>query len=314
MNQVEQLSFGIGQLSFREILTARQLETASTLCVGLDPELKKFPLHMQNNGKSDEENVYDWAVAIIDSTEQWASTYKPQSAFYESIEGGKNALGKIVRYLEKRYPYIPVLEDCKRGDIGNTQAQYRIAAFHRDKVGAMNFSPYMGKECMSDLFDPMYPGRGIIGLGYTSNPSGRPMQEVRLASGEMYYQFVMRNILEWSYEIGINENGGLVVGAAYDRWGEGQPYTEHLKNCRKIVGDKLFLLVPGIGAQIKGVDQALFVEATVRDGWAGWGSMIINSSREIIYASNGLDFAEAAAFQAEKLHLEIHKAIIKLIA
>ena len=238
--KVEQLAFGIGQSSFRKLLAARQEETSSALCVGLDPELKKFPLHMQNNGKSDEENVYDWAVAIIDKTSQWASTYKPQSAFYESIEGGKNALGRIVRYLERRYPYIAALEDCKRGDIGNTQAQYRVAAFERDKVGAMNFSPYMGKECMSDLFDPMYPGRGVISLAYTSNPSGRPIQEALMADGRMLYQFIVSEVLRWSYEIGINENGGLVVGAAYDREKNGQPYTEHLKNCRKIVGDKLF--------------------------------------------------------------------------
>ncbi len=311
-NDPEVLAFGVGQPSFREILTKRQEKTGSALCVGLDPELKKFPLHILNSDMSDEDKVFKWGTEIIDATSPWASCYKPQSAFYESIEGGKKALRRIVRYIEANYPDIPPLEDCKRGDIGNTQAQYRIAAFHRDKVGAMNFSPYMGKECMSDLFDPAYPGRGIIGLGYTSNPSGRPIQEALMADGKMLYQFIVEQIFNWSYEIGVNENGGLVVGAAYDREKNGRPYTDHLKNCREIVGKKLFFLVPGIGAQIKGVDQYLFVFATIRDGWAGYGSMIINSSREIIYASDGIDFAEAAAFQAKKLNGEIHSALVEM--
>lgn len=286
------------------MLKTRQEKLGSVLCVGLDPEIEKFPKHLKESGRKTKEILFEWARAIIDATAPFVSTYKPQSAFWEALDA-RDIMDDVILYIKKNYSDIPVILDCKRGDIGNTMEKYRDAHFGVDGADAVNFSPYMGRECMEGLFDPNNPQRGIIALACNSNPSSRDIQELRLQTGEMLWEKIVSDVLAWSYDIGINENGGLVMGSAYMR--DGEVYNFHLKRAREIVGDKLFFLTPGIGA------QGGLLKETLLAGFSGWGSIAINSSRDINYAGDGEDFAEKAHASAEKLHMEMKQVLVEIV-
>jgi orotidine-5'-phosphate decarboxylase len=245
---------------------------------------------------------------IIDATAEYACMFKPQKAHYEAIPEGQKTLQGIVDYVHSKYPDIPVFLDCKRGDIARTQQQYRIAHFEIDGVDGMNFNPYMGKDCMEQLVDKNHPGRAIVGLCYTSNPSARETQDVKLADGRYYWEFMAETILRWAQELGVVENAGLVMAAAYESpKGSGNVFSRHLSRCREIVGDKLWFLIPGIGAQ-KG-----FVAETIKASYLGSGTIAINSSSAITFASLGDDFAEAAGREAKKLRDQINEAKASII-
>lgn len=291
-------------LGFRQMLKERQIRTGSLLCVGLDPRPEKMPPCI-NRGE-EWSRVLIWMREIVDATAQFACMFKPQKAHYEAIRNGQKTLQGIVDYIHYKYPDIPVFLDCKRGDIDRTQQRYRTAHFEIDGADGMNFSPYMGEECMSNLVDKDHLERAIVGLCYTSNKSAREVQDVPLADGRPYWQFMAKKILDWAKKSGIVENAGLVMAAAYEKEkGSGVAYSEFLSQCREIVGDNLWFLIPGVGA------QGGFVEATIRAAFAGFGSMAINSSSGIIEKSSGRDFADAAALEARQLKHQMRIDIIE---
>ena len=172
---------------------------------------------------------------------------------------------------------------------------YRIAEFDHDGVDGANFNPYMGKSCMKALIDKDHPERALVGLGYTSNPDARETQDVLLWDGRAYWEFIAERTLSWAEELGIVENAGLVMAAAYENpKGSGQMYSSHLTRCREIVGNKLWFLIPGVGKQGGATYE------TVINAFAGWGSIAINSTRDIISASMGYDYAYAAGEKAKE--------------
>ncbi|MCG2698495.1 orotidine-5'-phosphate decarboxylase [Candidatus Parcubacteria bacterium] len=294
-----------GKIGFREKLARRQQEINSLVCVGLDPLVEKLPnIYVKRIDREYLNSAIElWLRDIVDATAPYASMFKPQKAHYEALKDGHYTLRFIVNYIHDKYPNIPVFLDCKRGDIGRTQQRYRIAHFEIDGVDGINFSPYMGSDCMEYLVDKGNNGRAIVGLCYTSNLAAREVQDIKLADGRHYWEFIADRTLNWAQKFEIVENAGLVMAAAHEYpKGSGKIFSFHLSRGREIVGDKLWYLIPGVGAQ-KG-----FVEETVKTAYVGPGSIAINSSSGIIFASQGDDFAEAAAYEAKKLRDQIRRA------
>jgi orotidine 5'-phosphate decarboxylase subfamily 2 len=233
---------------------------------------------------------------IVDATVPYASMFKPQSAHWEAIRGGRLALQVLVRYIHRKYPEVPVFLDCKRGDIGATQSRYRDAHFLGDGIDGMNFSPYMGEDCMRALVGEPSKNGAIVGLCYTSNSTAREVQDLELLNGQKLWEWMAVTIKNWAEKLGVVENAGLVMAAAYDYpKGSGIVYSEHLRRCRELVGDSLWFLIPGAGT------QGGFVEKTVKAAYVGTGSMAVNSSSGISEASSGADWREAAAGKAKEL-------------
>lgn len=249
-------------MTFIEKLTAAWQKNNSLLCVGLDPAIGRFPVHLQGKPNA----IYAFCKGIVDATADLVCAFKPQIAYF-AAEKAEDQLEAICAYIHEQYPGIPVLLDGKRGDIGATATQYAREAFERFNADAVTLSPYMGFDSIEPYFE--YPDRGTILLVRTSNPGGSDLQALDvLVDGKAVplYQHVARLVAQkW------NSHGqcGLVVGATY---------PAEIAAVRQIVGD-MPLLVPGIGAQ--GGD----IQATVTAGktTAGTG-MMINSSRAILYA------------------------------
>ena len=284
---------------FRQALKERQEQIDSLVCVGLDPIPEELPKCLIT-GSSDihvAEDIATWMKAMVDTTAPHASMFKPQKAHYEAFRHGDVTLQSIVKHINLKHPEIPVFLDCKRVDIGRRRVRYKIAHFELDGVDGMNFSPYMGEDCMEHLVDKNHLERAIVGLCYTSNPKARKVQDVLLADGRMYWEFMAEEILNWAKELGIVENAGLVMAAAFENpKGSEKIYSEHLTRCRNIVGDSLWFLIPGVGT------QGGYVAQTIQHSFFGYGSIAINSSSEINFASSGKDFAEAAGEKAKELH------------
>ena len=243
----------------------------SLLCVGLDPDIARFPGVLK--GRVDA--VFEFCRAIIDATAPYACAFKPQIAYFAAL-AAEDQLQAICDYLNQRYPDIPIVMDAKRGDIGATAEQYAREAFERYKADAVTVNPYMGFDSIEPYLQ--WAEKGVIVLCRTSNPGGSDLQFLKV-DGVPLYQHVARLVAQqW------NRHGqcGLVVGATF---------PQEIAEVRKIVGD-MPLLVPGIGAQ--GGD----IESTVRAGQTSDGmGMMINSSRAILYAKpvDGEGFADAAA-------------------
>ncbi len=256
----------------------------SLLCIGLDSQLEKIPVHM----KSKPNPIYEFNKAIIDSTHDLVCAYKPNAAFYES-EGTKgiDQLKMSTEYINAKYGEIPIILDAKRSDIGNTNEGYIKYAFDYLNTDAITLHPYLGKEALKPFLDQKE--KGIFILCRTSNPGAGEFQDLKVGATP-FYQIVAKNTInDWNY----NSNCGLVVGATYP--------TE-LNIVRHIVGDGFPLLIPGIGAQ--GGDVEMTIKAGIdKDGL----NAIINSSRSIIFASPGEDFAQKARTEAKKLRNEINK-------
>lgn len=258
-------------MNFINKLGAAIRRNDSLLCVGLDPDVAKFPDELR--GKPDA--IFAFCKAIIDATAGFACAFKPQIAYFAAI-GAEDQLQAICDYLKTRHPDIPLVLDAKRGDIGATAEQYAREAYERYRADAVTVNPYMGFDSVEPYLQ--WQERGVIVLCRTSNPGGSDLQFLQV-EGKPLYQHVARLVAEkW------NRNGqcGLVVGATF---------PQEIAQVRAIVGD-MPLLVPGIGAQ--GGD----IEATVAAGQTADGSgMMINSSRAILYAkrADGEGFADAAA-------------------
>ena len=274
-------------MTFLDMLGAAEQRNQSLLCVGLDPDPKRFPGAMQG----DAGRIFDFCAAIVDATADLALAFKPQIASF-AAHRAEDQLERLVQHMRQAAPQVPVILDSKRGDIGSTAEQYAIEAFERYGCDAVTLSPFMG-------FDSVEPylrrhGKGAFLLCRTSNPGGNDLQAqpLRDVSGQpLVYEHIARLAQgPWN----LNGQLGLVVGATY---------PQELARVRELA-PTLPLLIPGVGAQ--GGDAA----ATVRSGWRGTrtaegklqssGFAIVNSSRAILYASSGDDFAAAARQEAER--------------
>lgn len=290
---------------FRQRLAERQERVGSLVCLGLDPlpELMPAYIHKKYHHCRLGTKISLWMQHLVVAAAPYISLIKPQRAHYEALgHEGIRALENLNGYIRKYHPDIPICDDCKRGDIGRTQERYRIAHFDHDGADAMNFSPYMGKDCMEYLADTEHPEHGIVGLCYTSNQSAREVQDVLLADGRQYWEFIAERTLAWAESLGITENAGLVMAAAYEHpKGSGAVFSSHLTRCRQIVGDKLWFLIPGIGT------QGGYIAETIRAAYAGYGSIAINSSSALIFASSEPNYAEACAHKAKVLRDSINQ-------
>lgn len=255
----------------------------SFLCVGLDTDIKKIPQHLLN----EEDPVFAFNKAIIDATAKYAIAYKPNTAFYE-VYGAKGwiSLEKTINYIKENYPEMFVIADAKRGDIGNTSANYARAFFETLKADAITVAPYMGVDSVEPFLG--FDGKWVILLALTSNKGSKDFQYLNAESKELY-----KNVLLKSKEWADSEKMMYVVGATH---------PEELGEIRKMMPDS-FLLVPGVGAQ--GGD----LQAVAKFGLNKDCGLIVNSSRGIIYASNGEDFAEKAAEEAKKLQNQMEKLL-----
>ncbi len=254
-------------------LLAAERANASMLCVGLDPDPSKFPGAWQH----DASRIFDFCATIVDATKDLVIAFKPQIAYF-AAHRAEEQLERLMAHLRRVAPNVPVILDAKRGDIGATAQQYAREAFERYQADAVTLSPFMGFDSIEPYM--AYPGKGLILLCRTSNLGGADLQAQRLEGGDLLYERIARLAQgEW------NHNGqlGLVVGATFP--GE-------IARVRELA-PTLPLLIPGVGAQ--GGDA----EASVRAGWRGTpdrtsGPIIVNSSRAVLYASRGNEFATAA--------------------
>lgn len=258
-------------------------ENNSLVCVGLDPEVSKLPKHLQ----SVENPLFEFNKAIIDATADVVCAFKPNSAFYEALgTDGITQLKLTTDYIRENYPTVPVILDAKRADIGNTNNGYINFAYDYLQTDAVTLHPYLGHEALAPFLERR--DKGAIILCRTSNPGAGEFQDL-VIDGQPFYEHVAKTIAQSWNE---NDNCMLVVGATY---------PDEMKAIRALVGDMPFL-VPGIGAQ--GGDVKAVMQAGVDSHGQG---MIISSSRGIIYASGGEDFADAARTEAIKLRDEINQ-------
>lgn len=254
----------------RQELIKQIKEKKNFLCVGLDPDTDKFPLEQFEN---EEFLIYEFNKRIIDATAEHCVAYKPNSAFFEAYGiNGIFSLEKTIHYIKSNYPNHLVIADAKRGDIGNTSSMYAKAFFKRFHADAITVAPYMGKDSVTPFLE--FKDKWTIVLALTSNNGSADFQQLKI-NNEPLYNHVLKACKEW----GTPENMMFVVGATK---------AEMLADIRKIVPDH-FLLVPGVGAQ--GGD----LHEVCKYGLNKDIGLLINSSRAIIYASSGSDFAEKAA-------------------
>ena len=265
-------------MHFMTALRAAWQQRDSLLCVGLDPDPAKFPAHLQ--GRPDA--ILAFCTQIVDATADLVCCFKPQIAYF-AAHRAEDQLEALIEHIHAAHPDTPVILDAKRGDIGSTAEQYAIEAFERFKADAITVNPYMGR----DSVDPYlaWPDKGVILLCRTSNPGGSDLQflEVDTPHGRMkLYEHVARTVADdWN----ASGNCALVVGATF---------PAEIARVRALVGD-MPLLVPGIGAQ--GGDIA----ATLAAGRTANGTgLMINSSRAVLYADKGEDFAAAARRVAQE--------------
>lgn len=248
----------------------------SFLCVGLDTDLKKVPQHILN----EEDPIFSFNKAIIDATAPYCVSYKPNLAFYEAFGvKGLMSFEKTVKYLKENYPHHFIIADAKRGDIGNTSAMYARTFFEEYDIDSLTAAPYMGEDSVTPFLG--YEGHWVILLALTSNKGSLDFQMTTDEQGERLFEKVLKKSQQW----GTKDNMMYVVGATQGRMFE---------DIRKLAPEH-FLLVPGVGA------QGGSLEEVCRYGMTSDCGLLVNSSRGIIYASTGSDFAEVAGQKAKEL-------------
>jgi len=267
-------------MTFLEQLQGAERQNGSLLCVGLDPEPGKFPASM----KGDASKIYDFCAQIVDATADLAISFKPQIAYF-AAHRAEDQLEKLMAHMRRTAPNVPVILDAKRGDIGATAEQYAIEAFERYGADAVTLSPFMGFDSVQPYLK--HHGKGAFLLCRTSNPGGDDLQNQRLASVEgqpLLYEHIAKLAQgPWN----VNGQLGLVVGATY---------PAEIERVRSLA-PTLPLLIPGVGAQ--GGDAVATIKAGYRQSnGATTGAVIVSSSRAILYASSGGDFAQAARQEA----------------
>ena len=267
-------------MTFLEQLQGAERQNGSMLCVGLDPEPGKFPAGM----KGDAGKIFDFCAQIVDATVDLAISFKPQIAYF-AAHRAEDQLEKLMDHMRRNAPHVPVILDAKRGDIGATAEQYAIEAFERYGADAVTLSPFMGFDSVQPYLK--HHGKGAFLLCRTSNPGGDDLQNQRLASVEgqpLLYEHVAKLAQgPWN----LNGQLGLVVGATY---------PAEIERVRSLA-PTLPLLIPGVGAQ--GGDAVATIKAGYRQSQGvTTGAVIVSSSRAILYASSGDDFAQAARKEA----------------
>ncbi len=268
---------------FFELLHGAVRAHDSRVCIGLDPEPARFPARFAGRPHA----ILEFNQAIIDATCDLAACYKPQVAHYAAL-GAEQELEATLRFLRARAPRVPVILDAKRGDVGHTAERYAREAFERYDADAVTVNPYLGGDSLEPYL--AWRDRGVVIVCRTSNPGARDLQDLEVVGGRKLYQVVAERVAQdW------NRHGNcmLVVGATY---------PEELADLRARVGALPFL-VPGVGAQ--GGDVARAVRAAQTASGVGF---VLSSSRAILYASSGEDFATAARSAATALRDEIRAA------
>lgn len=255
----------------------------SFLCVGLDVDLNKIPQHLLTT----EDPIFEFNKSIIDATHDLCVAYKPNIAFFEAYGiKGWQALKKTINYINQKYPELFTIADAKRGDIGNTSSMYAKAFFEDLAFDSVTVAPYMGKDSVEPFL--AFEGKHTIMLALTSNEGAFDFQTLNVNGKELYKQ-----VIETSKTWNNSENLMYVVGATK---------AEYFTEIRKIIPDS-FLLVPGVGAQGGSLQEVC------KYGMNATVGLLINSSRGIIYASNGEDFAEKAREEAVKLQKEMEEIL-----
>ncbi len=256
------------------------------LCVGLDTDVNKIPEHLFDES---EDPIFEFNKAIIDATADLCVAYKPNLAFYESLGlEGWEVLERTVDYIRENYPDQFIIADAKRGDIGNTSAMYARTFFGNMEFDSVTVAPYMGEDSVTPFLS--YEGKWVTLLALTSNKGAFDFQFMRDVEGEFLFQKVLKTALKW----GTDENLMFVVGATK---------AEMLKEIRNIVPEH-FLLVPGVGAQGGSLAEV------AKYGLNASCGLLVNSSRQILYASTEKDFAKAARIEAEQVQLEMEQILV----
>jgi orotidine-5'-phosphate decarboxylase len=281
-------------MTFLDMLSAAERQNNSMLCVGLDPEPTKFPDHI----KGDSNKIYDFCAAIVDATADLVNSFKPQIAYF-AAHRAEGQLERLMEHMRRVAPHVPIILDAKRGDIGSTAEQYAIEAFERYGADAVTLSPFMGWDSVQPYLK--YHGKGAFLLCRTSNPGGDDLQNQHLASVDgqprVYEHIAKLAQGPWN----LNGQLGLVVGATYPK---------EIERVRELA-PTVPLLIPGVGAQ--GGDAVATVKAGLRvsggeNGLVTTGPIIVNSSRAVLYASKGADFAQAARQVAEQTRATLEAA------
>ena len=275
-------------MTFNAALAARWRRANSLLCVGIDPEPGRYPTTLVD----DPDRVFRFGRAIIDATAEYACAFKPQIAHF-AAQGAEDALARLIAHIHAAHPGIPVILDAKRGDIGSTALNYAREAFDRYRADAVTANPYLGSDSLAPYLD--HADKGVVVLCRTSNPGAADLQDLPVSGADgttrpLYQRVAEKAARDWN----ANGNLSLVVGATW---------PEQLGEVRAIVGGEVPLLVPGIGAQ--GGDIAAVLKHGLNAARTG---LIISSSRAILYASGGADFAEAAARAARETREQINAA------
>ena len=271
----------------REELIEQIKTKKSFLCVGLDTDLKKIPQHLLN----DNDAIFTFNKNIIDATAPYCVAYKPNLAFYEAFGvKGMIAFEKTINYLNKYYPDHFIIADAKRGDIGNTSKMYARTFFEEYDVDALTVAPYMGEDSVTPFLG--YDGRWVVLRALTSNNGSNDSELTTDTEGERLFEKVIRKSQQW----GDINNMMYVVGATQGKMFE---------DIRKVAPES-FLLVPGVGA------QGGSLEEVCRYGMTKDCGLLVNSSRGIIYASNGEDYAEVAGQKAKELQEQMALELAKI--
>ena len=282
----------------RQELIAQIKEKQSFLCVGLDTDVNKMPASLieEMKEKYGEEEwlfpaIWEFNARIIDATAPYCVAYKPNLAFYEAYGiDGMMAFEGTIEYLKENYPNHFIIADAKRGDIGNTSKMYAKTFFEGYDVDSLTVAPYMGEDSVTPFLG--YDGKWVILLALTSNKGSHDFQLIEDAQGERLFEKVLKQSQQWGNE----DNMMYVVGAT-----QGQMFED----IRKIAPNH-FLLVPGVGAQGGSLQEVCKYGMTKDCG------LLVNSSRGIIYASNGEDFAEVAGEKAKELQQEMAAELAKI--
>ncbi len=277
-------------MTFLDMLSAAERQNNSMLCVGLDPEPTKFPDHI----KGDSNKIYDFCAAIVDATADLVNSFKPQIAYF-AAHRAEGQLERLMEHMRRVAPHVPIILDAKRGDIGSTAEQYAIEAFERYGADAVTLSPFMGWDSVQPYLK--YHGKGAFLLCRTSNPGGDDLQNQHLASVDgqprVYEHIAKLAQGPWN----LNGQLGLVVGATYPK---------EIERVRELA-PTVPLLIPGVGA--RGGGAVATVKAGLRvSGGETTGPIIVNSSRAVLYASKGADFAQAARQVAEQTRATLEAA------
>ena len=271
----------------REQLIQQIFAKKSFLCVGLDTDAKKIPAHLLDL----HDPIVEFNKAIIDATAPYCVAFKPNLAFYEAHgTHGMIAFKKTVEYIREKHPNHLIIADAKRGDIGNTSKMYARTFFEEYNVDALTVAPYMGEDSVTPFLE--YDEKWVVMLALTSNKGSLDFQLMKDENGERLFEKVMRKGMEW----GTPQNMMFVVGAT-----RGELFADVRR-----VAPHYFLLVPGVGAQGGSLEEVCHYGMTSDCG------LLVNSSRGIIYASDGEDFAEMAGNKAREMQQQMAELLKKL--